>query len=124
MTDVAHFLGNDLALDATGDLLTVDGPNETRQRILRRLLTTAGDYIWNLDYGAGLPASLGQPTNIARIQAVVRAQIYQEAGVARTPLPTIEVISVDQVTVLLNVTYVDAPSDSTQTIGPITLVNQ
>ena len=124
MTDLAHFAGNDLNVDATGDLLTVSGPNETRQRILRRLMTTAGDYIWNIGYGAGLPAAIGQPTNVARIQAVVRAQMFQEAAVARTPLPTITVQAFDPVTVLLTVTYVDAPSDSTQTIGPITLVNQ
>jgi phage baseplate assembly protein W len=124
MTDVAHFCGNDLSVDATGDLLTVDGPAEVRQRILRRLLTTQGDYLWNLDYGAGLPAALGQPTNVARLQAVVRAQMYQETAVARTPLPVVVVQALDQTTVLLTVTYVDAPSDSTQTIGPITLVNQ
>ena len=46
MPDLAHQFGADLVAGATGDLAVVDGPALGRQRVLRRLLTNPGDYIW------------------------------------------------------------------------------
>ena len=48
MADISHTFGADLSLSATGDLLCVTGDTLTQQRVLRRLLTNAGDYIWQL----------------------------------------------------------------------------
>ena len=42
-------------------------------------------------YGAGLARFIGQPTNPLQIKAVIRSQIFKEAGVARQPEPLIDV---------------------------------
>lgn len=90
MADLAHGFGTDLAIGPTGDLALSDGVELTRERVLRRLLTNPGDYLWHLDYGAGLGRFVGEPAGAARIQAVVRGQIFREAGVARAPEPVVE----------------------------------
>lgn len=91
MLDLAHWFGNDLSVGATGDLLAVDEPERSEQRIVRRLLTNPGDYIWHLDYGAGLAGYIGKPAAAETISAIVRAQIGREASVAKTPDPQITV---------------------------------
>ena len=60
-SDLAHWFGQDLNVAASGDLLTVDGTAKGQQRVLRRLLTNPGDYIWEPTYGAGLASKIGQP---------------------------------------------------------------
>lgn len=109
-SEPAHIFGNDLQLSATGDLLLVSGVAETRQRILRRLLTNLGDYIWELDYGAGLPAKVGRKANAAQITGIVRSQIFQEQSVAQTPAPKVTVSVNPNGTVTCNITYTDAPT--------------
>lgn len=91
MTDAFHQWGSDLALGPTGDVASVSGQLLGQQRVLRRLLTNPGDYIWQLDYGAGLARFIGQPVNPLQISAVVRSQIFKEAAVARQPEPLIDV---------------------------------
>src|SRR6195256_1132934 len=91
MADASHQWGSDLMIGATGDIGTVAGPLLGKQRVLRRLLTNPGDYIWQIDYGAGLARFIGQPTNALQIRAVVRGQIFKEATVARQPEPVIDV---------------------------------
>jgi phage baseplate assembly protein W len=107
-------------IGATGDIGTVAGALLGQQRVLRRLLTNPGDYIWQLDYGAGLARFIGQPVNPLQIRAVIRSQIFQEATVARQPEPLIDV----QVapggasgTVYVYIRYVDAQSSQTQVIS-------
>ncbi len=107
-------------IGATGDIGTVAGPLLGQQRVLRRLLTNPGDYIWHLDYGAGLARFIGQPINPLQIRAVIRSQIFKEATVARQPEPLIDV----QVapggasgTVYVYIRYVDAQSSQTQVIS-------
>ena len=64
----------------TGDLAG-DGAALTQQRVLRRLLTNPGDYIWQLGYGAGLGQFVGRPGVPAAIAGVAGAQILLEAAV-------------------------------------------
>lgn len=90
MADLALGFGDDLAIGPTGDLALSDGAGLTRERLLRRLLTNPGDYLWQLDYGAGLGRFVGEPAGAARIGAVVRGQIFKEAAVARTPEPVVD----------------------------------
>ena len=85
MTDAFHHFGSDLAVSANGDLLTASGADESRQRVLRRLLTNPADYLWQPEYGAGLPASVGRPLDAAPLTALVAGQMYLEADVAREP---------------------------------------
>ncbi|MEE3500197.1 hypothetical protein [Acidiphilium acidophilum] len=54
MADAGLVFGGDLAIDAGGDLALAAGSALTEQRVLRRLLTNPGDYIWQLSFGAGL----------------------------------------------------------------------
>lgn len=108
VTDLAHQFGSDLVVGPTGDLATLDVPAVTVQRLLRRLLTNPGDYIWHPDYGAGLPRFVGQTINARVIEGVVRGQIFQESGVARVPEPTIRVTANVDGTVSLQIQYTDA----------------
>jgi len=105
--DLAQWFGQDLNVAASGDLLTVDGVAKGTQRILRRLLTNPGDYIWHPDYGAGLASKIGQPFDAEACEALVKAQIFLEPAVARSPQPT---ITVTQITngLLVSIQYTDS----------------
>jgi phage baseplate assembly protein W len=87
MADISLEWNADFALTADGDLMLVDGSDETRQSIIRRLLTNAGSYIWATEYGASLPARIGRVAREKTIAAIVRAQIALEATVASVPVP-------------------------------------
>src|SRR3954469_9680632 len=120
MADASHQWGSDLVLGPTGDVASVSGQLLGQQRVLRRLLTSPGDYIWQLDYGAGLARFIGQPANPLQIRAIIRSQIFKEAAVARQPEPVIDV----QVapggaagTVYVYIRYVDAESSTTQALS-------
>jgi hypothetical protein len=115
MTDLALVFGNDLTVDATGDLATVDGTEEGVERVLRRLLTNPAEYIWNATYGAGLPQFLGDPVNATRIQAVIRRQMLLEAVVASNPPPVITVSARADNSVFVDIKYVD--STTTETVA-------
>ncbi|HQT89694.1 MAG TPA: hypothetical protein PK677_14295 [Acidiphilium sp.] len=115
MSDISHYFGSDLSLSASGDLLTVaQGAGLTKQRILRRLLTPQGGYIWELPYGAGLPALIGQPVTPMAIQNAVRAQIFNEATVAKAPEPVITVTATTGGTFTVTIAYTDAVSGQPQ----------
>lgn len=118
--DVAHIWGADVQSGPTGDLALVAGTTLGQQRLLRRLLTNPGDYIWQPDYGAGLARFIGQPGNAQRIRAVIRGQMFREAAVAREPEPVIDVrVSPDGAvgTVYVHIRYVDAPSGRTEILS-------
>lgn len=91
MNDLYHYFGGDLNPSATGDFQTASGPERTKQRILRRLLTNPGDYIWHPEYGAGLPRYVGSVINVRQMKALVRGQVLLEDSVAKSPEPVIDV---------------------------------
>lgn len=120
MSDAFHQWGSDLAVGATGDISTATGSLLGQQRVLRRLLTNPGDYIWQLDYGAGLARFIGQPANALQIKAVIRSQIFKEAAVARQPEPLIDVQIAPggaSGTVYVYIRYNDAASGQTQVLS-------
>ena len=120
MADAAHQWGSDLVIGSTGDIGTVTGQLLGQQRVLRRLLTNPGDYIWQLDYGAGLARFIGQPINPLQIRAVIRSKIFKETAVARQPEPLIDVqVSPEGAPgmVYVHIRYVDAESSQTQVIS-------
>ena len=117
MVDAWHQFGGDMLAGPTGDLVVVAGATAGQQRLLRRLLTNPGDYIWDVAYGAGLGRFVGMPVDVARIQAVVRGQIFKEAAVARQPEPVIEVAADGAGTVAVQIRYVDARSGATQSLS-------
>src|ERR1700760_4816673 len=93
MPDIDHTFGGDLSISANGDLLTADTVELSEQRVLRRLLTNLGDYIWQGDYGAGLPEKVGDPFDVSTINAIIVGQMFLEDSVARNPPPVIDVSS-------------------------------
>ena len=117
MADLYHYMGGDLSVSATGDLALADGTTLGEQRVLRRLLTVPGAYIWQLPYGAGLPRFVGLPVNPARIAAVTKSQMFRERAVARSPMPVIGVNAQPTGVVTLNIQYVDAPSQTPATLN-------
>lgn len=108
MADLYHQVGDDLSVDATGDLLVAQDSVLTQQRILRRLLTPALSYLWQLDYGGSLPSFIGNPANAKRIAAVIRAQMLLEQGVAKVPVPSVSVSAQPDGTVVATMRYADA----------------
>jgi hypothetical protein len=117
MTDLAHTFGNDLALAANGDLAVSTGTQAGQERVLRRLMTNPGGYLWSLPYGGGLPAMVGQPGLPKRIAALARAQMLQESAVARTPAPLVTARSDNNGTVSLYIRYADANTGDTATLS-------
>ncbi len=94
----------------------VDGSAETQQRVLHRLLTSAGTYIWQLSYGAGLPALVGSVASLQQIAAIIRAQMAYEPTVALSPEPQVMLTDVAPAEVNASITYTDAESGSMQTL--------
>ncbi len=114
MTDISHIMGSDLTIAPIGDILGASQADAVSQRVLRRLLTNAGDYIWSLTYGAGLPQFVGETVNVTQLQAVIRNQLQLEVSVARVPLPSATVTSSADGTVLATITYTDASTGTVQ----------
>ncbi len=114
VTDVAHVVGQDLQLGPTGDLALVDGDGETQQRVLHRLLTSAGTYIWQLSYGAGLPGLIGSVASQQQITAIIRAQMGYEPSVAPSPEPQVALASGAVGEISATITYTDSVSGSIQ----------
>ena len=112
MADLAHDWGTDLAIGPDGDLLSADADTLGRQRVLRRLLTNAGDYIWQPGYGAGLAQFVGSPAAPLAARAVIRSQIFREAAVATTPEPAIDVTADAGGGVYVQLRYTDAATSA------------
>lgn len=117
MADLYHIFGTDLVVGNGGDLLTANGPVLGQQRVLRRLLTNLGDYIWNLTYGAGLPAMVGETVDVAKISGIVRTQLSREAFVAQSPPPTVSVVGTPLGVVTATITYADATTSAIQVLS-------
>lgn len=93
MPDLEMTWSGDLAVSPTGDLAVAIEPALGTERVLRRLMTNPGDYVWNPDYGAGLAQFVGRPVELASVEAVIRAQMALEAAVAAIPEPVIGILS-------------------------------
>jgi hypothetical protein len=91
MADLFCWWQQDLTILPNGDLLSVDGTIEGEQRVMRRLLTNPGSYIWHQEYGAGLPKYIGQPVQDNAIAALILAQMLIEDAVSQDPLPVVTV---------------------------------
>lgn len=116
MVDCWHLIGGDLQVGATGDLRTVDGVDRGTQRVLRRLLTNAGDYIWAVPYGAGLPRRVGEVLDVPLVNSLIRSQIFLEESVARLPEPIITVAATLN-GVFVKIAYADAATGEQRTLS-------
>lgn len=116
MLDLSHVWSSDLSANSGGDLATVTGSEVGQQRVLRRLLTNPGDYIWQPDYGAGLGSYVGEPVSPATIAATIRSQMYKEASVAHDPEPVIDVQAGPGGTVYVHIRYADTDTGNGQVL--------
>lgn len=67
---------------------------ELIQRLIRRLLTTPGEWIVFPAYGGGLRERVGESISaqwIASVKAVVLDQVLQEPDIAHDPPPTVRI---------------------------------
>jgi len=112
MNDIYHEWGSDLTIGNGGDLALSTGSDMVNQRVCRRLLTNAGDYLWNLDYGGGLAQFVGTPADPANIAAIVETQLALESAVPTTPAPRISASVIDAANgyVVATITYTDPSS--------------
>ncbi len=117
MQDVYHVWGGDLATGPSGDLVIAFGSDLGQQRVLRRLLTNPGDYIWQPDYGAGLGAYVGVSVHADEIAATIRSQMFQEASVARSPEPVITIQASDGGAVYVHIQYLDLTTSINQVLA-------
>lgn len=120
LADLDQYIGADLSVSGTGDLANAQTILRGQQRILRRLLSNPGDYIFHPDYGAGLPQWIGRTAEIAKITALVRGQILFESVVAPTPAPVIAVgpiATADGGGFSVSIQYTDAPTGQPATLA-------
>lgn len=116
--DCYHYFGSDLSTNSRGDIRLIDGLILSQQRILRRLLTNPGDYIWHPNYGAGLPTYIGVPLTqslFRKITGLITSQIFLEPSVSQSPPPVIK-LSANQNTIYCSIEYTDAATTSLQVL--------
>jgi hypothetical protein len=86
----------------------VDGDDEVRQRLERRLFTAVQGYVWHPNYGAGLPQKIGTLLSKSQIQSIVASQIALEASVAPSPPATLSVVMQPGGLCVISIQYFDA----------------
>jgi phage baseplate assembly protein W len=118
MGDISHEWGCDLSIGPTGDLGLVTTEQKCRQRILRRLLTSVGGYIWHLNYGSGLGQFVGSPIESPKISGIIRNQMRLEKSVSRSPEPKVGISSSAVAnSVYVNIAYNMNASTDTQVLN-------
>ncbi len=117
MYDLAHIWNADLAVDGGGDLALVSGTNAVTQRVIRRLLTNPGAYVWNLSYGGGLAQFVGLPVIEPDITAVILDQLLLEPAVPTNPTPQVTTAVTDASAGFVVATITYSGPDST---APVT----
>jgi phage baseplate assembly protein W len=108
MADLSLEWHSDFEVDANGDLLVVDGDDEVRQRLQRRLSTAVAGYIWHPSYGAGLPQKIGSTLSVSDIKSVVASQLALEASVATNPPAQLTVTGSNGGSISISIKYYDA----------------
>lgn len=107
LNDISHDWGNDIVVSASGDLRLASDTTRGQQRVLRRLLTNPGDYVFHPEYGAGLSAKVGSLATPDELIALIRGQVLMEDAVAASPQPVVTVMRITN-GVSVQVNYNDA----------------
>ena len=120
LSDLNHYIGGDLAATAGGDLAPIDGTTRGQQRVLRRLLTNPGEYIFHPEYGAGLPQWIGRIADLAQMSGLIRGQMLLEDVVAKSPEPVVDVRPIPRTSgggFAVSITYTDAATGKAETLS-------
>ena len=117
MSDLGSEWAGDLTSSETGDVVIVGVPALGTERVLRRLLTNPGAYLWHPEYGAGLARFVGQPIDKAGLEALIRSQMLLETAVANDPEPIVEVQSDPGGSLFVQVRYADADTAEMLTLN-------
>jgi hypothetical protein len=83
--------GADLSVGPGGDINVASVRANAQQRVVRRLLTNPGDYIWHTNYGAGLGSNIGEPYVPGGIEGIILDQLRLEPLVAAAPAPRVQI---------------------------------
>jgi len=116
MYDLYHFTGGDLEGSSTGDLRATTGSACGKQRILRRLLTNPGNYLFHPEYGAGLGKKVGETVKPGEWKALIIGQILLEESVASHPPPVVKLTLIGG-GVSVSLAYTDAMTGSQETLS-------
>lgn len=112
--DIYHYFSGDTSSDGVGGLLSADGVTESQQRIIRRVLTNPGDYIYDPSYGIGAGVYVGATTaELGGLKSRISNQILQEPSVSPSPAPEVTLKS-DLGVLYISIKYMDVPSNTTQ----------
>lgn len=93
---------DDLQVDASGDYQTIEGPDNLRAAIRRRLLVSPGEYKMRPDYGVGVRLFLKRPATTALLDDLkrrVRDQLARERRIEKVLSVEVEPRSVGGVRV-------------------------
>lgn len=113
LNDINCNWGSDIVANA-GDLDLCNSAERSRQRVLRRLLTNPGSYIWVPSYGAGLPSFIGQALstdNFDQIKSLILSNMFQEDSVSQNPPPKIFIQTI-QNGVFVQINYNENPTQN------------
>jgi hypothetical protein len=108
--DIYQYFGNDIVMAANGDLQTIDGIEKGKQRILRRLMTIPGSYIFHVNYGAGLPLYVGEALTqdvYQKILGVILTQLQLEQAVSKETPPVVKLQAIPD-GLIVDISYTDA----------------
>lgn len=117
--DVYQYFGSDIVTSVNGDLQSVDTVLESQQRILRRLLTNPGAYIWHVGYGAGLPQFVGVALSTdvyQKITGLITSQMYLEQSVSQNPAPVVTLQTIAN-GLYCSITYTLSSTKTTQVLS-------
>lgn len=92
INDLYQYYGNDLQITSSGDLFVADLAILSQQRVIRRLSTPNGGFIWDTSYGAGIPGYIGEQLssdNFDSIKSLILSNILLENTVSPNPEPQI-----------------------------------
>lgn len=115
MISLGHVCGGDLQIDGTG-LSLVSGAEATKQRILRRLLSNPGGYIWHHDYGAGLPQMVGGVVDEGIISTSIRQSLAEDVGVDSSRPIDVHITPIIGGTVRCHINYFDRINNEAQSL--------
>ena len=117
MADLALQFGGDLEISQTGDLAIVESSLLVQQRVMRRLLTNPSQYIWQINYGAGLGQFVGQAGNPNLVSGLIRKQLQLESQVMKEPAPSVTASMTDGNTLTVSIDYVESETNETSQLS-------